>query len=102
METSANTAALTPLLPALTPDQPFWLTRDRFEGELSPEVDVWVHQPIAEMFPDGDVLWLAPVGVADRSATYCSSIPAYLVRPILNCVAPDDPRQCIRVGRARG
>lgn len=89
-------------MPELTPDQPFWLTRDQFEGELSPEVDVWVHRPVAEIFPDGDVIWLAPMDVADRRATFYSSIPAAFTRLVLNCVAPDDPRQCIRVGRAHG
>jgi len=102
MEARADMAATHLMLPVLTPDQTFWLTRDQFEGELSPDVDVWAHRPVAEMFPDGDVLWIAPLDVADRKATYYSSIPASLVTPILNCVAPTDPRQCIRVGRARG
>jgi len=80
------------------PPPPFWLTRDRFAGELSPEVDVWVHPPIAEMYPDGDVLWIAPFDVVDRRATYHSAVAVDQVRRVLHCVAPDDPRQRIRVG----
>ena len=50
------------------------------------------------MYPDGDVLWIAPFDVVDRRATYHSAVAVDQVRRVLHCVAPDDPRQRIRVG----
>lgn len=75
----------------------WYLTRDCWEGVLSDRVDVWVYPPKPHVFPDGDVLWLAPTGIADRRATF-------LVELSLD-EAPAVPRsatECIRVRRARG
>jgi len=46
----------------------------------------------------GDILWIAPFDVVDRRATYHSAVAVDQVRRVLHCVAPDDPRQRIRVG----
>lgn len=39
-----------------------WLTRDKELGELSPIVEAWTIPPDRHIFPDGDVMWVAPMG----------------------------------------
>lgn len=79
--------------------QDVWLTRDRFDGALAPEVDIWVYRPEPEVYPDGDVLWLAPLEVIDRRATFLCSLPLRVARLVLGSAVPGDARQCVRLGR---
>lgn len=78
-------------------DRDYWLTRDRYDGVLAPEVDVWVSPPEAVPCADGDVLWLAPPEAVDRGETYYSTLPLALARQLLGDSVPDDERDCFRV-----
>lgn len=79
-------------------DQDYWLTRDRYDGALAPEVDVWIHPPVPTIYADGDVLWLAPPEAVDREETYYSTIPLALARCLLGEAVPGDERDCLHVG----
>jgi hypothetical protein len=79
-------------------DQSYWLTRDRFRGVLSPEIDVWVCRPVPEIYPNGDVLWLAPLEIIDLGETYHSALTIEQAHQAVGEAVPDSPRQCVRVG----
>jgi hypothetical protein len=91
-----------PLADLVPTGQDIWLTRDRFEGALAPEVDVWVYRPAPERYRDGDVLWIAPIDVVDRRATFFCALPLKTARLLYGGAVPDDARQCVRLERARG
>lgn len=86
--------------------EPIWLTRDRHEGLISAEVDVWVVQPEAVVFPDGDVLWIAPTSKVDRQRTHAATLTLEEAAQLAGSQArvPANPRRPIALARtvARG
>jgi hypothetical protein len=74
-----------------------WLTRERWGGELADTVDVWVYPPEAHLQADGDVLWLAPMDVVNRRATYLVELSLAEAPAV-----PQSAEECVRVRRARG
>lgn len=87
--------------PAITVpvDQDTWLTRDQMEGVLSLEVEVWVVRPESRRFPDGDVMWLAPLDLVDRKATRLGSLGLAAARLQVGNGVPETARECTFVGR---
>jgi hypothetical protein len=76
---------------------PYWLTRDRKNGELSETVEVWLAKPDLRRFEDGDVMWLPNLDLVDEEVTH------YAEWTIQQClkechVYPETERECIRVG----
>lgn len=74
-----------------------WLTRDRWAGELANKVDVWVYPPRPYKFDDGDVIWLAPMHVVNRRATYLVELDLDEAPAV-----PQSAEERLRVRRARG
>lgn len=71
----------------------YWLTRDRKHGVLSDRVEVWAVKPERIRFPDGDIMWMAPLELIDVVETRLTSWS------VEKCpTAPDDDRMCVRVG----
>lgn len=78
-----------------TPNVPtYWLTRDKKEGMLSPEVEVWVSKPHRARFDDGDCMWLPDIESVDAYfATWTTAESMQTVH-----VYPETELECIRVG----
>lgn len=79
--------------------QDFWLTRDRAEGELSDELEIWLHRPKALRYSDGDVTWIAPLDLVDRKATYLGAISVALAKIELGNAVPATQWECLHVAR---
>jgi len=82
-------------------DQDTWLTRDQMEGVLSLEVEVWAVRPESRTFPDGDVMWLAPMDLVDRKATRLGSLTVAEAKKLVGNGAPETARECTLVGRGK-
>lgn len=80
--------------------QEFWLTRDCAEGQLSDEIEIWLHRPRPLRYADGDITWIAPLGVVDRKATYLGSISVVLARLELGNGVPVTSWECLHVDRS--
>ncbi len=83
------------------PQQDFWLTRDCANGELSDELEVWLHRPEPLWFDDGDVTWIAPLAIVDRAATYVGTVTIAEARAELGNGVPTTARECLHVERTR-
>jgi len=59
-----------------------WLTRDKDGGELSQTVEAWAIEPERVALPDGDSMWIAPLGDVDRRQSLHStwSLPEAALR----------------------
>ncbi len=83
------------------PLQNFWLTRDRHHGKLAEDIEVWFCKPEPLRYDDGDVTWIAPLGVVDRAATYAGIISIARAISELGNGVPTTERECLRVQRGQ-
>lgn len=81
----------------LLPDGEYWITRERWFGQLTDHVEVWSRRPVRTRHPDGDVTWLALPEDVDSYDTYVLEILAEDVRVEIG-VAPETDLECIHVG----
>ncbi len=80
-------------------DRGFWLTRDRFDNLISDSVDIWIEKPEPLFYADGDIVWIAPLGIVDRVTTYHGSLPVDEVRKEFGSATPDTERECVLINR---
>jgi hypothetical protein len=79
------------------PSGPFWLTRDKKNGELSSKVEVWLVKPDLHRFDDGDVMWLPPLNIIDDMP---SNFGEWTVERCMKevYVYPATERECLKCG----
>jgi hypothetical protein len=78
------------------PDE-YWVSRGRTEGVLLDTYEVWAVCPERHRSDDGDVMWLAPLGVVDRFDTFVGEFKEDEMRAHVRTL-PDDDLQLIHVG----
>jgi hypothetical protein len=83
----------------IVPKPVHWLTRDSFEGQLEPFVDVWDQEPVRHVHngEDGESLgvsWFDQAGGIGRRVARPSAAKARKDYRTL----PEDDRQCVRIG----
>jgi hypothetical protein len=76
---------------------PYWLTRDKKNGELSDTIEVWLVKPELCRFDDGDVMWLPQLECVDAETTHYAEWS--IAKCLKECrVYPETERECIVVG----
>lgn len=86
---------------AVPADRDFWLTRDRWEGIIQ-DVEIWLVRPDPWDHEDGDVTWIAPLGLIDRCKTLHTTLSLVEARQMFGASTPDTERECVRFARGTG